>query len=500
MPPSETPSPSGVAAEPQRALDLVYSLTYDLDRQRDDLWARIRSGFALRDFDHRLVEENEAWYAARPDYFRRMIDRSKRYLYYIVEEVERRGMPTEIALLPMIESAYNPVAYSRSHASGIWQFIPSTGKVYGLKQNWWYDGRRDVIAATDAALDYLQNLYAMFGDWELALAAYNWGEGAVSRALLKNQARGLPLDFQSLTVPPETRNYVPKLIAVKNIIGNPARYGLELESVPDRPYFRTVTLTRHIDVKLAAQLAEIPLDEFVALNPGHSRPVIPAKAAETLLLPEDKADVFLANLESHDAPLTSWQTYTLKPGDKLDRVAPRFGISLAHLKQVNGITPRTRVASGHTLLVPARKPVEQENLTEGRFLDVVPPLFGRRVVHTVRKGETAATVARRYGVTLAQLKAWNGAKVQRLATGERLVIERKAGPAKPTRVAAAPTKASKSAAEPKRTHYTVRKGDTFSSIARRFKVAIADLQRWNSLLGNILKPGARVTVYLARNG
>ena len=331
-------APTEASVAPGSALDLAYSLTYDLSGKPDDLWQRISNGYALPELDHARVRDSEAWYASRPDYFRRTIDRSKRYLYYIVEEVERRGMPTEIALLPMIESAFNPVAYSRAHAAGIWQFIPSTGKLYGLKQNWWYDGRRDVIAATNAALDYLQYLHRLFGDWELALAAYNWGEGAVARALFKNRTKGLPLDFHSLTLPPETRNYVPKLIAVKNLIGNPAQFGLELESVPNRPYFRTVTLTQHIDVKLAARLAEIPLEEFTALNPAHSRPVIPAKGAETLLLPEDKVETFLANLDRHDEPLTSWQAYTLKPGERMDRVAPRFGISLA-TKQVTA-SPR----------------------------------------------------------------------------------------------------------------------------------------------------------------
>lgn len=427
------PDPTAAAglseAEPGTTPDSGYGLNYGLDLAPSDLWQRIRDGFALPELEHPLVEENETWYANRPDYFRRMIERSRRYLYHIVGEVERRGMPMEIALLPMIESAYNPVAYSRSHAAGIWQFIPSTGKLYGLKQNWWYDGRRDIVAATNAALDYLQYLHGLFGDWELALAAYNWGEGALARALLKNRTQGLPLGFRSLALPPETRNYVPKLVAVKNIIGNPAQFGLALEPVPNRPYFGTVTLTRHIDVKLAAQLAEIPLDEFTALNPAHSRPVIHAKDAETLLLPEDKVETFLAKLEDYDKPLSVWQTYTVKPGERLGRIAPRFGISLAQLKRVNGIAPRAKVGPGHTLLVPARKPVAQPDLDTGKFVKT-----------------------------------------------------------------AAPAPASK------RTHYTVRKGDTMTSIARRFKVAVADLQRWNNLLGKTLRPGARVILYLARSG
>ena len=249
----------------------------DLTTAPTSLWQRIRNGFGLPDIASPLVREQEEWFANRPDYIKRTVARSSRYLYYIVEEVEKRGMPSEIALLPIIESAYNPVAYSRAHASGIWQFIPSTGKLYGLQQNFWYDGRRDVMAATNAALDYLEKLYDMFGSWDLALASYNWGEGAVARAIAKNLAKGLPTDYQSLTMPNETRYYIPKLQAVKNIIANPAQYGIELAEVPNQPYFVAVTTTKHIDVKLAAKLADVPLDEFVSLNPGYSRPVIKAR-------------------------------------------------------------------------------------------------------------------------------------------------------------------------------------------------------------------------------
>jgi len=325
----------------------------DLTTAPTSLWTRIRLGFGLPDVVSPLVREQEEWYANRPDYIKRTVARSSRYLHYIVEEVQKRGMPTEIALLPIIESAYNPVAYSRAHASGIWQFIPSTGKNYGLQQNFWYDGRRDVMAATNAALDYLEKLYEMFGSWDLALASYNWGEGAVGRAIARNTARGLPTDYQNLTMPQETRYYIPKLQAVKNIIANPAQYGIELAEVPNQPYFVAVTTTKHIDVKLAAKLAGVPIEEFVSLNPGHSRPVIRAHSEQRLLLPTDKADAFRANLENHDQPLVSWQAYKLKAGDTIDRIASRHHISVAQLKQVNGINARRRIGPGSTLLVPA---------------------------------------------------------------------------------------------------------------------------------------------------
>jgi membrane-bound lytic murein transglycosylase D len=319
-----------------------------------DMWERIRTGFAMKPMDSDLVRDWEIRYSAKPEYFARMVNRGSHYLFHIVEEIERRKMPAEIALLPMIESAYNPQAYSKAHASGLWQFIPSTGKNYGLRQNWWYDGRRDVIAATNAALDYLEKLYAMFGDWELALASYNWGEGAVSRAVARNQAKGLPADYASLTMPAETRNYLPKLIAVKNIIADPARFGVQLAAVPNEPYFEVVTVKQHIDVRLAAKFAEMPLDEFSFLNPAHNKRVIKAYA-ETIVLPRSRVAIFHANLEKHGKPLVTWQAHTLKAGEKPEKVAAKYGISVSELKEVNGISSRTALRPGQPLLVPVRE-------------------------------------------------------------------------------------------------------------------------------------------------
>jgi membrane-bound lytic murein transglycosylase D len=324
----------------------------DLTAAPSSLWDRIRQGFGVTDMATPLVQQQINWFANRPDFIKRTVERSSRYLYHIVEEVQKRGMPTEIALLPVIESAFNPVAYSRAHASGIWQFIPSTGKLYGLQQNFWYDGRRDVMAATNAALDYLEKLYGMFGSWDLALAAYNWGEGAVSRAIAKNTARGLPTDYQSLSMPAETRYYFPRLQAVKDIVANPQQYGITLEEIPNRPYFATVTTSRHIDMRLAAKLADTPLDEFMSLNPGYSRPVIRANSEQTLLVPLDKADTFRANLENNNQPV-SWQAYQLKSGETLERVAARYNVTVASLRQVNGITPKRKIGAGSTVLVPA---------------------------------------------------------------------------------------------------------------------------------------------------
>ena len=353
---AQTPpsAPVPVAETPAQSLPPAPAPAVGAPPPPIDVWQRIRAGFRLNKLDGALVQKQEQWYADNPDYVARMVERGSYFLYHVVEEVEKRRMPMEIALLPMIESAYNPQAYSRSHASGMWQFIPSTGKIYGLRQNFWYDGRRDVPAATGAALDYLQKLHDQFGDWTLALAAYNWGEGAVSRAIARNQARGLPADYESLAMPLETRAYVPKLQAVKNIIANPAQFGIKLADVPNRPYFATITSSRHIDVQLAASLAEMSLEEFRFLNPAHNKPVIKSDGTETIVLPVDKVAVFEKNLETHDRPLVSWQAYTMKRSDQPEKVAAKHGMTLAELKTANNIPGNKRIVAGQTLLVPLR--------------------------------------------------------------------------------------------------------------------------------------------------
>ncbi len=387
-----------------------------------NLWDRIRSGFSVRDIDSPLVQRHVAWYLNRPDYMQRMMERSRRYLHFVVEELEKRQMPLELALLPMIESAYNPIAYSTAKASGIWQFIPATGKHYGLEQNWWYDGRRDVTAATFAALDYLQKLYGDFGDWQLALAAYNWGEGSVARAVERNARKGQSGDYESLHMPAETANYVPKLQAVKNIIADPARYGVVLEDIPNQPYFIKVAAPAHIDFKRAAQLAEVPLEEFRYLNPAHNRPVI-TSSGRTLLLPVDKAGVFTANLEANDDPLVTWQTYTLRQKEGIEQVAARFHMTAATLRQVNGLDQRRKVRSGHTLLVPLPGNIDAGNFDNTySTLDFQPaPAAMESIEYRVRRGDTMRSIALRHRVTMAQLQRWNHLQ-GRLAVGQALAI------------------------------------------------------------------------------
>jgi membrane-bound lytic murein transglycosylase D len=326
--------------------------TIDLASEHTDLWVRIRNGFAMTDLNDDLVLHYQQWYQNRPDALRRMVERSRPFMHHIVEEIEARGMPTELALLPMVESSFNPMAYSHAHASGLWQFIPATGKRFNLEQNWWHDQRRDIVASTDAALEYLQTIYDMHGDWHLALASYNWGEGAVKRAVDKNLALGLPTDYANLKMPNETRHYVPKLQALKNIFSNPVlMVQLHIPALDNAPYFTTLAMDRPIDVKTAARLANMPVHEFVALNPAHNRPVI--KADTEVVIPHDRLQTFQNNLDNHSAPLTQWQAYTLKPGERLDRLAPRFGITLADLMRVNGLHGKHRVQTGTTLLVPA---------------------------------------------------------------------------------------------------------------------------------------------------
>lgn len=394
-----------------------------------DLWDRIVRGYAIPDIDGPLVDKWEQWYSERPDYVARMVERSRRYLYHIVTEVEARGMPSEIALLPIVESAFNPNAMSMSRASGIWQFMPQTGKTYGLKQNWWFDSRRDVIAATNSALDYLQALNAEFNDWQLSLAAYNWGEGNVRRAVARNRARGLPVDFASLRgVPDETRNYVPKLQAVKNIIADPPKYGLEMADVPNAPYFTVVRTTVRMDVKRAAELAELPLDEFLALNPQHNRPVISGADEYAILLPIDKAEIFAAKLDLVAQPLVSWQAHRMKRGETLPQVAARYGMSIETLRSVNGIGPRETVPTGYALLVPMQRPsAEAAASLEDAVFTTVP--MNRTFYYTVHRGDTLTEIAGRYGVTIAELKRWNHLARESVRTGQKLRVTSDVPPA-----------------------------------------------------------------------
>lgn len=414
--------------------NLPYVSDFQLDNSlnlQESLWDRVRDGFSMPDIDSSYTYKHEQWYASRPDYVSRMLDRSKKYLFHIVEEVEKRGMPTEIALLPMIESGFNPTALSTSKASGIWQFIPSTGKDFGLKQNYWKDSRKDVTAATQAALNYLQRLYTMFGAWDLALAAYNAGEGTVARAIERNRKLGLPTDYQHLSLPDETKNYVPKLQAIKNIIFKPEQFGLKLNDIPNSPYFTTVEAPNKMDVTLAAELAGISVDEFNALNPSFKRPILIAEnSRQKLLLPTWAAARFNNNLRNYDQPLSKWHSYQPKRGERLGNIANQFGISIYELSASNNIKPNKNLIVRKPILVPAfrqpslSQPIDVAAMTEISSEPTVEreQVSHSTVTHRVKRGETLASLAKRYQVTTKQIMQTNHLKSKQLSSGQTIQI------------------------------------------------------------------------------
>ncbi|MFZ4757239.1 MAG: transglycosylase SLT domain-containing protein, partial [Burkholderiaceae bacterium] len=428
--PPATPTPAPSVAPPPAAASpaVVVAPLRPVDAHRD-LWGRVRAGFALPDMPTPLVAEKERFYMQRPEALQRMFARGGRYLHFIIEEVEKRGMPTEIALLPFVESAMNPVALSSAQAAGLWQFIPSTGKQYELSQNWWVDNRRDVVRSTRAALDYLQKIYEMHDrDWFLALASYNWGENAVARAVKNNRARGLPTDYLSLSMPAETRNYVPKLIALKQIVLNADAYGVALPEIPNRPYFATIEKTHPIDLKLAAQFSGLSVEDFVALNPAHNRPVIAASRNNEIKIPSDRVDQFVKAMERHDRdnkPMASWQPYTLKPGETLDEVARRGNVTQAELLRANGLSASRKLLPGTQVIAPqasVKDEMQVESFAGPRVYEQVsvPPVY-----HRVGKRESMSSIAASYGVSTEQLRAWNGG-VKSVKSGSSLLV-RQAG-------------------------------------------------------------------------
>jgi membrane-bound lytic murein transglycosylase D len=417
---------------------------------RTDLWARVRSGFAMPDLDNELVLKWQQWYASRPDYVARMTERGGRYLFHVVEEIEKRGIPTELALLPFIESAFNPQAMSTARASGMWQFMPATGKDFDLKQNLFRDDRRDVLASTRAALDYLQMLQRQFGDWQLALAAYNWGQGNVQRAVDRALKEGNPPTYENLRMPDETRNYVPKLQAVKNIVLRPQAFAITLPALENHPYFLSVPITNDIDVDVAARLAGISLDEFQQLNPQMNKPVILAAGTPQVLLPYDNATLFVRNLRAHRAPLATWTAWvapaTLKPA----AVAAQVGMSESELRAVNRIPPRMLIKAGSTLLVtrnPNKSVDVSEKIADNAIMLLAPDRPVRRVTFKAAKGgDSVAAVARRHGVSVDQVAQWNAVTIGGVFRPGQTILVMKPAQAKSTarKTAASSTRATAS--------------------------------------------------------
>ena len=349
---SDTPTKQGSKASGATRINLKNQSVSKVYAPSDNLWLRIRDGFQMKPMNSPLEIEQVRWLSARPDYVNRSMARSSRYLFYIVQEVNARNMPTEIALLPFVESAFVTNAKSSAKAVGLWQFMPATGKDFQLTQNVFRDERRDVLQSTDAALDYLQRLNNQFGSWELALAAYNWGAGNVAKAQKRNLAAGLPTDYESLTMPRETRMYVPKLMAYRAIVLDPSAYGIVLPELENHPYFVAVDVGSDIDVALVIKLAEIPEDEFHSLNPSFNKPVILSNANQQILLPFGHAEIFQSNLKQYTKPLSTWTAVKVSKTETVDQAAKTLGVEADALRQVNGIPKGMRIKAGSTVIIP----------------------------------------------------------------------------------------------------------------------------------------------------
>jgi len=390
---------------------------------QDDLWARMRSRFSLGNPSGLEIGNYEKDFSNQR-FINLIVERSQRYLYHILGEVERRGMPAEIALVPIVESAFDPDAYSHKHAAGLWQFVPATGKAFGLEQNWWHDERRDIIAATDAALDYLQMLHRMFGSWQLALAAYNWGQGALLKVLDEDHGGEKSVSFTAIRMPAETRQYVAKLLAIRNIIAHPRRYGVRLTPIFNRPYFEQIELTEQIDVHLVARLAGISEKEFNALNPAYNRPVIRiSNTPRRLLLPVANVMNFVKNMENYDKELVSWRIHEVKRTETLQELAQRYRIDVSKLAEINGLRAKTVLKDGQLLLVPR----DGRSMRERTYLAYGPDSIryqtgNEQLIHVVRKGDTLHGIAKRYGIDLKTILSWNGGST-RLSVGQRLILK-----------------------------------------------------------------------------
>ena len=466
-----------------------------------DVWQRIREGFTLEDSDHPRLQRQLDWYVRHPAYMQRVAERATPYMYHVIETVEENDIPSELALLPIVESAFQPFAYSHGRAAGIWQFIPSTGRLYGLQQNWWYDGRRDVYASTEAAVALLGNLSRQFdGDWMLALAAYNSGSGTVRKAIRRNKKRGKPTDFWSLQLPKETRAYVPKLLALKKLIADPAAYNLDLPAIPNEPYLARVELSSQIDLARAAELADISLDELYRLNPGYNRWATAPDGPHHLLIPVDSVDFFAENLKAlPPEQRIRWVRHRIKSGETLSTIAVRYNTSMTTIKQVNGIRG-TRLRAGHSITIPvASKSASSYRLSAAQRKKSLQnqPRKGVKVVHIVQSGDTFWDLAQRHKVNVRSLAKWNGmAPRDPLTPGQKLVIWSRSGintSSLEAAILALPQKRTVT----KRIGYRVRRGDSLAKISRKFNVSVAQLKRWNRLPeGKYLQPGQRLTLYV----
>ncbi len=467
-----------------------------------DLWSRIRDGFALPDHDHPRIEADLKWYARHPHYLDRVAERATPYLHLIVEQVETRGMPMEIVLLPVVESAFQPFAYSHGRAAGLWQFVPGTGRRFGLRQTWWYDGRRDVAESTRAALDYLSYLHRHFdGDWLLALAAYNSGEGTVQAAMRRNRAKGKPTDFWSLDLPDETRGYVPRLLAISSIVDNPAAHGAQLISVPDEPFLTSVDVDGQIDLDLAAELAGVSLEDIYRYNPGFNRWATDPDGPHKLLIPLEREAQFTTALAKYPpTERIKWVRHQIRSGESLGLIAEQYRTTTKLLKGVNGLNSET-IRAGATLVVPvARKDLSRYRLTADQRLQALQERDreGHKLEYQVQPGDTLWDIARSHNVGVGSLAKWNGmAPRDPLHPGQRLVIWTDKAPT--TQASLNPVAFQHPFEQSARRliGYTVRSGDSLYRIAERFRVSVDNIVSWNGLQGSkYLQPGQRLKLYV----
>lgn len=460
-----------------------------------DLWDRIRQGFTMPEQDNTRIEREANWFSRHQDYLDRVAQRAQPYLHYIVSQVEQRGMPSELALLPVVESAFQPYAYSSGRAAGIWQFVPDTGRRFGLKLNWWYDGRRDIVASTRAALDYLEYLHNTFdGDWLLALAAYNSGEGTVLKAIHYNRRHHRATDFWSLRLPRETEQYVPRLLALRNIVAAPEKLGINLIPIADEPYLTSVKIDSQLDLATAAKLADMDLEELHQLNPGFNRWATAPGGPHRLLLPLDKAAIFatqVAELPPEDR--VHWVRHRVRRGETLGGIAHHYRTTVHVLRQLNKIRGHL-IRAGHYLVIPIEDNANH-NVQSGswKLAD-----NNDKILHAVAPGENLWVLARHYGTTVKQLCIWNRISSRTLLHPGQHIIVGVGSTAKITPVTYRVLTAPEEVAKPRKITYRVRRGDSLSRISHRFKVTIKQLRRWNGIkAGQYLQPGQRLTLYVA---
>ncbi|NOR52119.1 MAG: LysM peptidoglycan-binding domain-containing protein [Gammaproteobacteria bacterium] len=471
----------------------------------DDLWSVIQAGLQLNDYNHRSVTQQLNWYVKNQSYLDRVADRATPYLYLLVEEAKKRKIPLEIALLPVVESAFKPFAYSHGRAAGLWQIIPGTGKRFGLKQTWWYDGRRDVMEATRAAYDYLEYLNKLYdGDWLMALAAYNVGEGNIRKAVRKNRKLGRKVDFWSLDLPQETRAYVPKLLAVSEFVSNPPAYGIILKSIPNKPYLQLVSTESQIDLDLAAELAELSTEELYRYNPAFNRWATDPDGPHHLLLPKDKAEIFNSNLASYPSnERIQWKRHKVRDGEVLGTIAEKYYTTVKLLKKVNKFKGNN-IRIGKTIVIPvARKSLDRYRLSSSERLKSLQKVkrSGNRIEIRVARGDTFWDIAQKYSVTSSSIARWNGMSPRdTLRPGQKLVIWTKEKREKLDVSAVNPATFIHpfESNTRQRVGYKVRNGDSLARIAQKFRVSVKNLKRWNNKLKDkkYLQPGDRITVYV----